>query len=39
MLCVFESNIDADNYTLEECLKKIGNQIFKLLPMREEGEE
>lgn len=39
MLCVFESNIDTDSYTLGECLKRIGNQIFKLLPMREEGGE
>lgn len=39
MLCVFESNIDTDSYTLGECLKRVGNQIFKLLPMREEGEE
>lgn len=39
MLCIFESSIDTDNYSLQECLKRIGNQVFKLLPMREEGEE
>ena len=36
---MFESSIDTDSYTLGECLKRVGNQIFKLLPMREEGEE
>lgn len=30
-------NIKIDNYVLEEDLKRITNQIYKLLPNREEG--
>ena len=31
-------NIDVNNETIIDNLTRIGNQIFKLLPMREEGQ-
>ncbi len=37
MNCVY--NVEIDSLTLGENLDRIGNQIFKLLPMREEEKE
>lgn len=37
MLVVYD--IDIDNAAIQENLKRICNQIFKLLPMREEGQD
>jgi hypothetical protein len=33
---ILKYDIDIDNDTIEEALKRITNQIYKLLPLREE---
>lgn len=37
MLVIYD--VDIDNSAIQENLKRICNQIFKLLPMREEGQD
>ena len=34
---VLKYGVEVDNYAIESILKKITNQIYKLLPMREEN--
>ena len=34
---VLKYGVEVDNYTIESIFKKITNQIYKLLPMREEN--